>query len=116
MLYADDAKLYFIYPADEWSPLLQMALAVFENWSLAWGLQLAVPKCQVLYLGRTNPRRMYKLFGEELKAASNVRDLGVIVSEDLSWYAHIIGLVSKASFCANAILKSFHYVDFKLLA
>ncbi len=116
MLYADDAKLYFVYPAYMWSPLLQMALTVLETWSLSWGLQLAVPKCQVLYLGRTNPRRMYNLFGEELKVASSVRDLGVTISEDLSWYAHITGIVSKASNCANAILKSFHYVDFKLLA
>ncbi|MCP4587733.1 MAG: hypothetical protein GY840_17605 [Pseudoalteromonas sp.] len=48
--------------------------------------------------------------------ASSVRDLGVTISEDLSWYAHITGIVAKASNCANAILKSFHYVDFKLLA
>ncbi len=116
MLYADDAKLFLVYLPADWTPLLQLALSVIETWISAWDLRLAVPKCQLLFLGTANARHSYRLLGEELKAVPTIRDLGVIISEDLSWFPHISSLAAKASRCANAILKSFNYSDFELLA
>ncbi len=115
-LYADDAKIYIIYPPSEWSPVLQSALSVLETWTTAWDLSLAVPKCLLLFLGRLNAKHSYRLFGHELQAVPAVRDLGVIVSEDLSWFPHISTIVAKASKCVNAIFKAFVYSDFELLA
>ncbi|MCP4587473.1 hypothetical protein [Pseudoalteromonas sp.] len=115
MLYADDAKLYVIYPAGSWTPALQLALVVLEKWSLKWGLRLAIPKCQILMLGRLNHRHNYTLFGVQLETVSVIRDLGVMISEDLSWFPHISSIVAKAAKRANAILRSFTYSDFELL-
>ncbi len=39
-----------------------------------------------------------------------------MLADDLSWFPHISSLVAKASKRANAILKSFVYSDFRLLA
>ncbi len=116
MLYADDAKLYFIYAAGCWSPLLELALIKLETWSTMWELSLAVPKCQTLYMGNKNSKHVYKLFGEKLEGVSTVRDLGVIISQDLSWFPHVSYLVAKASKRANALLRSFVYARFELLA
>ncbi len=56
------------------------------------------------------------MFTQELEVVTTVRDLGVTVSEVLTWYPHVSKIVAKASRCAQAILKSFNYVNLQLLA
>ncbi len=116
MLYADDAKLYYIYPPTGWTPILQAALVVLQEWTVAWDLRLAIAKCVAIYFGRVNSKHSYNLLGQELDLVTTVRDLGVTVLEDLTWYSHIANIVAKASRCAQAIVKSFHYVNLELLA
>ncbi len=114
--YADDAKLYFIYKLANWTPVLQEALSVLERWTLKWDLRLAVAKCLLFFLGYANQKHAYTAFGAPLQEATVVRDLGVLISNDLTWFKHIASITSKASQRANAIFKAFTYSNFEMLA
>ncbi|MCP4585909.1 reverse transcriptase domain-containing protein [Pseudoalteromonas sp.] len=115
-LYADDAKLYIIYEPHDWTPCLQLTLAILEKWTVKWELRLAVAKCSLFYLGRLNRRHAYTAFGVPLEAVSVVRDLGVLLSDDLKWLRHTAHIASKASQRANAIFKAFTFSSFDMLA
>ena len=45
-------------------------------------------KCQVLHIGKNNARVTCEMGGKDLEAVTEVRDLGVIVSEDLKMSKH----------------------------
>ena len=69
---------------------LQRDLWSICEWSRVWQIKLYVDKCKVMYFGRTNNRDKY--FTEdssgkqnELSNSGTERDLGIMVSEDLSW-------------------------------
>ncbi|MCP4585470.1 reverse transcriptase family protein, partial [Pseudoalteromonas sp.] len=115
-LYADDAKIYVIYKPGSWTPLLQQAISVLERWTLDWGLRLAVVKCLLLFLGRLNAKHVYTAFDNPLTHVKVVKDLGILITEDLSWFSHISNIASKASKRANAIFKAFTYSNFEMLA
>ncbi len=44
-----------------------------------------------------SPKRLYRLMGEELEIVSSAKDLGVTVSMDLKWTAHIAHVVAKSN-------------------
>ncbi len=114
MLYANDAKLYLVYPPAEWTPLLQRALEMLEKWSVSWELRLAVPKCQLFFLGGKMQSTLINFLG---RTQWQCQLLGTLVFCCLSsWFPHISAMAAKASKCANAILRSFTYSDFQLLA
>jgi hypothetical protein len=46
---------------------------------------------------RISRKRTYNLNGLELKVVSTVKDLGIIISKDISWNDHISTVVAKAN-------------------
>ena len=72
-------------------------------------LALAPTKCEYLSIKRKNHavQHEYYIYNIAVCRASTVRDLGIIISNDLKWSSHISHIVAKASCCSNQILQSF---------
>ena len=79
--YADDIKLY--NNSSNAVFLKKYLLAVYKS-STDWLLPLNIDKCEVLYIGKKNPKVSYYIDGIELTKSDCCRDLGVLVSSDLS--------------------------------
>ena len=74
----------------------------FENllcWSLANEINFQPSKCENLRVSRKriSPVRSYFLDSTSLKVVSTVKDLGVMVTKDLSWSNHAREVTAKAN-------------------
>ena len=96
-LFADDLKALSSNLSFT-DPPLQTFLGKLEKWMEENELEIATEKCNVLHcLPDKNPRISYFLNNQKLPNNQNsVRDLGLIVSDDLSWKNHIKIISKKA--------------------
>lgn len=107
-IYADDSKLYQCLN-DSSDSKLQEALNRIIGWAKIWQLPLSAEKTQVLYLGGSkNPHTLYEANGAILEAVeedSHVRDLGYLITPDLSFEKHCKMLVARANHMLYNIFK-----------
>lgn len=103
-LFADDTKIYNLSSNIE---TLQDDLQAVENWCREWLLPLNTSKCQVLHLGRNNPKLTYVIDGQCLTPVDHHNDLGIVVSHDLSWSQHVASIVAKSKQMTHMIQRSF---------
>ena len=101
-LFADDSKLLSITNGPENNINLQKELNAICERSGLWGMRLNVETCKTVYFGRKNLRRYYFMSDSReskitLRKSKLVRDLVVMVSEDLKWEGHINTIVNKAN-------------------
>jgi len=98
--YADDTKLgrEIITASD--CVKLQSAVNHLVNWCSVWGMSLHPQKCVVLHFGRKNPMHTYHIGSQKLNAVSNVKDLGVHISNTCESSLH----VEKIAKSAHAVL------------
>ena len=98
-LFADDSKLFKIFekPSDKFS--LQQDLTQLSIWSDTWGMSLSIPKCKAMNISRKKipTKREYLLNGFPLETVSEVKDLGITVTNTLQWSQHIKLISSKAN-------------------
>ena len=76
---------------------------------------MSVNKCSLLNIGHVPIDVTYHINGSSLSYQSKCRDLGVIVTHDLSPSTHISEIVAKAHQRANIILRCFVSNDKRLL-
>ena len=81
-LFADDAKLYFIYGPLASTDEFQNDLYALVHWFNMWQLTIAVSKTFMMYFGFHNKHRIYKLNGMDIVEQNDVRDLGVYIASD----------------------------------
>lgn len=108
--YADDTKIF----AD---PLLngqdlQSDLDSIFKWCSDWMLPLNRDKCVVLHLGKNNPRLSYSIDGHLLDTVESYSDLGVTITENLSWSEHISNVTKKANSKLYLLSKTFTKISF----
>lgn len=108
-LFADDAKIYG-------NPLtgahhLQDDLDSILRWCCAWMIPLNIEKCKVLHMGRNNPKRIYHLNQDIIQPVSSHCDLGVTMTEDLSWSEHVVAVTNKAKRMLYMVQKTFGRCD-----
>jgi hypothetical protein len=103
--YADDTKLY-VNPLISHSAL-QNDLNLLSNWCQSWALPLNISKCEVLHMGKNNQNLSYYIDGSKLPAVNSHVDLGVLVTNDLSWSDHILKTVKKANKILFLIKRTF---------
>ena len=108
--YADDTKLY-ANPLEHYATL-QNDINRISQWCSSWSLPLNIEKCVVLHIGKNNPELLYFIDNHSLGAVSSHVDLGVTISSDLTWSAHIINVCKKANTIIYLIQKSFSYLNF----
>jgi len=94
---------------------LQSALSALYDWAKEWQLEISVGKCCVMNIGAGNCTPYLTLNNSVLPNVPNIRDLGVIVSNDLSATTHVTDVVSKAHRRAKHILPTFIWQDVNLL-
>ena len=98
-LYADDAKPYRAITSNEDSVCLQTALTCAEVWSADSNITFNTCKCKIMTISRhRNPLiANYHLGSADLKQVDSEVDLGITLTSNLCWYAHISQIVSKAN-------------------
>ena len=98
-IFADDAKLIkSIYTSNDCHEL-QHDLLSLESWCNTWNLKLNQQKCTFLRFSRSNRASyfcQYTISGSVLKQVTSQRDLGVVVTSNLSWSSHYSKLCQKA--------------------
>ena len=99
-LFADDTKCLRQISSSHDHLLLQSDLDILSTWSTEWKLTFNETKCSLLSFissASTNQSdHQYRINGIAISSSNQQKDLGVLVSSDLSWSHHIANLTSKA--------------------
>ena len=96
-LFADDMKMYSVLrDTKEDVEELQKELTRLEYWSNDLQLNFNTDKCEVMRISKNNDNSspQYYLCDNRLKAVSEVKDLGIHITSNLSWSL-------QANKCAN---------------
>ena len=111
-LFADDCKLIFCHKLNT-NKLCQNDLDCIIDFANTWQLKFSAAKCQVLNLGTTksskniqNPTKYY-LGTDALSSVTSARDLGITMTNTISWNTHCNNLALKANQKANALFRTF---------
>ena len=98
-LFADDTKIYRELSHDSDTSVLQSDLDSLEEWTRNWQVKFNPEKCENMRISYKQDKRnrQYYLSNARLKCVDSYKDLGVIMSRDLSWSNHVDTLVNKAN-------------------
>jgi hypothetical protein len=115
-LFADDCKLYFAFKkGSNDTHILQEAINSLVKWTEISQLQIAFEKCAILHLGYGNHKVQYSFGNKVIPVVKSIRDLGVIVSDNMKFHEHIENITKAASRSAILIKKCFVYDNPKFL-
>ena len=97
-LFADDCLLYRTIRSTEDSVCLQRDLDALEAWGARWGMRFNVGKCNILRITRSRSpiTRWYTLGGQILQEVDQAKYLGITITSELGWSAHINSTCNKA--------------------
>ena len=101
-LYADDTKLYREISTPEDCSQLQEALSCADVWSKDNNINFNPSKCKILTFSRRKVLTFFILFeyhlgSSKLKRVNDEVDLGITVTNNLSWTTHINKIKVKAN-------------------
>lgn len=112
-LYADDIKLY---PKKGTTfAQIQSDINSVVDFCASHQLSVNMKKCVVFRIGSNNPRAPYYIEDCELSSVDEVKDLGVIIDNNLSFSAHCASVHSKVRRICGLILHSFVTRDASVL-
>jgi len=97
-LFADDCKL-FSETNNRSNRTLQQCIDAICSWARVWQLQININKCQVITITSSHApviSHSYYINNVCISSSDNVSDLGILISNDLSYKSHIQHIVSKA--------------------
>jgi len=86
---------------------LQCALDSLNEWAVTWQLLISVNKCCIFHIGSDTSCRPLCINGSVLPIVTTCRDLGVLITNDLSPSVHIDSVVAKVYQRASAMLRCF---------
>ena len=104
--FADDTKIGRRINSHQDSDQLQRDLDKMHEWTIKWQMNFNTSKCSILHIGRNNDAFGYTLDGVRLGKLDSVRDLGVIVSQDLRPREQCISARNKANRILGFIARS----------
>jgi hypothetical protein len=104
-LYADDSKIIGVIKSAEDEMALQQDIDKAAGWSQRWLMPFSVEKCKVMHVsrGKEKPTRSYSMPSPDgstrmpLGETTLEKDLGVYVSNDLTWKAQVAASAAKAN-------------------
>ena len=106
-LFADDATIFKTVDNEEDHQDLAKDFDNLDNWARLWQMRFNVGKCKVLHLGSRNTRYEYNMGDLILEAATEEKELGVIIDEKLKVDKHTEAQVNKANKVLGLIRRSF---------
>nr|CDJ94387.1 RNA-directed DNA polymerase (reverse transcriptase) domain containing protein [Haemonchus contortus] len=86
--FADDLKIYSRIRSRSDSEAIQSAIDSVFNWACEWDLPLSKDKTKLLRIGSRNPGFSYSIGGSPIAPVPMVKDLGFLVTSDLSFDQH----------------------------
>ena len=89
---------------------VQLDLNCLSGWSWKCKLKFNVSKCNVLHL-RATEQYTYFLCGIVIQPTQPVRDLGVMIDQDLKFHEHTSLVTNKANRVFGLIKRGFTYLD-----
>ncbi len=97
-LFADDCVLYREINSNEDTNLLQQDLDLLNKWEKKWQMDFNASKCAVLHFSPTKKpvNSNYFIHGTQLDTVSTHKYLGILLSNDFRWDAHIDTIVKTA--------------------
>jgi hypothetical protein len=112
-LFADDVKLYLAYSPNDNNAHknFQFDLNSLSHWANLWQLNISIPKSFILHIGKSNQKHSYYVNNKLVATTDNVKDLGILITSDLSWHAQCTYVCKKANFIANTIVRAFKCRD-----
>ena len=116
-LYADDTKIWREIKCDEDQLILQNDIDRLYSWSINNKMVFHPHKCKVVAITNKSMiyplpfyEHIYSLNGELLDYVNSEKDLGVIITNKLSWNAHCENLVQKANQRLGLVRRSCHFI------
>ena len=95
-MFADDTKIVLKLNGLEDEKLLQDDIQALNNWSYEWSLQFSPSKCGLLRFCNDS-NILYRMSNVEFVQNSLIKDLGISISNDLSWSPHYY----KTNYCQS---------------
>jgi len=114
-MFADDAKVYLCVIDDTDVARLQQAVDALINWANTWQLSVSVNKCCILNIGKVICDTSIDINGVVLPLVHNTRNLGVVMTSDLSPSLHVNEIVTKGHKRAALIHRAFVSRDLNVL-
>ena len=120
-LFADDNKLFKIISSEYDALQLQDNISSKYNWSLKSLLKFHPDKCFSMSIKSNKESQVsqsYQMNGKTLEKKRELKDLGVLIDDQLKFSNHISEKVNKANQTMGLIRRSFNHLDttkFKLL-
>lgn len=119
-LFADDCVLYRKICSEQDRRILQEDLNQLSSWCQDWQMNINIRKTKVMSFAPKGSHDFfqYHLDSCPLERVSSFKYLGVTISDDLSWNAHISNIISKSCSSLGFIRRTLRHasVAVKLLA
>ena len=115
-LFADDTKLSQVIEGDINTGLsMQRDLDKLSDWSDTWQLSFNIPKCKRMHAGKNPPKFQYSMSDNGvrkiLKETHEEKDLGVMVTDDLTCRRQCVTAAQKATNVLRQIKNTFQAID-----
>ena len=111
VLYADDAKLYKSILSEDDRFMLQSCLNALNDWCDVWDVKINVDKCVIIKYGhRFNGddfEWLYRIGNNNINYSNQIKDLGVLFNDSLSFSLHIQNIVNKCFSILALISRNF---------
>ena len=110
-IFADDTKIYRVIRTIHDCLHLQYDINRLSQWGKTWGLKFNITKTNIITIA-LHARKLifnYKLGDSPITRTDQVCDLGVEVTNNLDWTAHISKIVSKSNRSLWAIIRTMGY-------
>jgi hypothetical protein len=106
-LYADDVKLYSNITVN--NACIQQSLNSLSLWAKEWQLSININKCSVLSICSAASKTYFEycIGGIPIPRQNSNVDLGVTITDELTFEAHINCIISKARQRLSAIFRGF---------
>ena len=98
-MFADDTKVYReITDFENDTRALQTDIVRLANWVTLWQLRFNPEKCETIRITHSHDRSApSSAMGSRITPVKCTKDLGVLISSDLSWSAQVHAVVNKAN-------------------
>ena len=97
-LFADDTACHQTILSTANQDSLQQDLDKMATWEDKWKMEFHPKKCSTVHISKSQPsKHSYTLRGHTLAEETDVKYLGVTLSNDLKWNRHVTNICSKAN-------------------